>query len=801
MNKLKALFRIVLAALVIASIGSPLCEAAVSGGQQTRITRSGFRIKGKQTCLYFDAQGPRPLRIGPASNAGISVFFSKMDVRAADRIFEGGKTAVREVKFRRGSDFFEVLFRWQNTSVTSSVRAGRHGSWVLSLVLTPPAAKTPSKSPPEEQKTTDFIKNRADKEPPVQVENVKTSMLFGSGISAQAKDTVANQLKPGEAPKAQEKKPAATQFVEPDQNGLALYAHANKEFDGCSGKLIFCASDVIDAYRKALTAGPGSSQAPMAIYRCGLAYYIMGKYKIAEKCFTAVTSQWPDNPVACRCWLGIGDIFMKTESYIAALESYRSGLRVATEKHDIASADYALGELYLVLGAPKQALEMLQGCLAQEPEFYIKTPRIFRRIGEAEFALGDLANGQQMLLRYVNCQESDPDQGAVLAKIAEIFLKNGQVSAAKKIYALVHKYYTNSEGDVICRIRAAELMEKVDMAHSISMYNDLRNIDLSPSLRSIVLMKLAELELKKTDLEHGLALMDQAFPIEGNGTSPSGIAPLRKRILCDLVRQLYFNRNFDKVVQLSDKYRVVFDSINSPETMEEIAESYAARKFYLKALKTYDKLLAQQHGGNLDGLLLKCAVYALRLRDYNRASRYAQAAQSGALELKKTEILGQVFYRSEQYGEAVSSFEKVLKQRNEFYITEPDSNETFGDCLYQLKKYEDAIATLKKALLRQTTTEDSRRSILVTISDCYKEQKQYGEAAEMMETAIQIAGEGKRKELLYRLSKLYLEDGHTDLAVKSLNKIVATNDSFWSAVAQQELNTIKIAAETGGKKQ
>jgi hypothetical protein len=71
----------------------------------------------------------------------------------------------------------------------------------------------------------------------------------------------------------------------------------------------------------------------------------------------------------------------------------------------------------------------------------------------------------------------------------------------------------------------------------------------------------------------------------------------------------------------------------------------------------------------------------------------------------------------------------------------------------------------------------------------------------MMETAIEIAGAGKRKELLYRLSKLYLEDGHTELAVKSLNQIVATNDSFWSAVAQQELNTIKIAAETGGKKQ
>ena len=798
MNKLRALPRIVLAALIIAGISAPLCEAADRDRSQTRIIHLGHRVKGNRTSLIFDAVGPRPKRIGPASDAGISVFFSNMAASLPDRSFNG-KTAVKEVRFRRGSNFFEVLFRSKGTTVTSNVRTGRLGGYVLTLFLTSPGAKPASSNEPE---TTDFIKKAPAEAQPIQVENVKTSELFGStGVPARMKDALADKLRSEKADEPQKAREGTAPFVEPDKNGLALYERANKKFEACSRDLIFCASDIVDAYHEALKAGPGASQAPLAIYRSGLAYYIMGQYRSADKYFRAVTSHWPDNPVACRCWIGIGDIFIKDEAYIQAMEAYRWALRLATAREDAASAKYALGKTYLTLGANREALDMLLGSLAREPDFYVKNPGVFRFIGEADFVLGDLANAKQMLLRYVNCQESDTDQGMILAKIAEIFLKQDQTAAAKKIYAYVQKYYANSEGDLICRMRAAELMEKVDIHKAILMYDDLRDRDLSPTLRSVVLLKLAELELKKSDLEHGLALLDLALQINAKGTPPPGIAPLREKILCGLMRQVYFDHNFEKETYLAEKYRVVLDSINSPETLEEIAESYAAQKSYLKALQTYDRLFEQQRGVNLDGLLLRCAAHALRLRDYDRASHYAQSAQSGALKLKKSEILGQVFYRNEQYADAVDCFEKVAQQRNQFYLDDPDSNEAYGYSLYRVKKYAEAVPVLKRALHRQTMDKDGQKSLLVTISDCLKEQKQYGAAAETMETATRIAGANEKNELLFRLSKLYIADGKTDQAVQVLNRIMASSDAFWNSVAQQELNTINIAAGNAGNKQ
>ena len=135
------------------------------------------------------------------------------------------------------------------------------------------------------------------------------------------------------------------------------------------------------------------------------------------------------------------------------MEAFRWALRGAAEKDDKAAAYYELGRMYLILGANKEALEMLENCIGQDPDYYTKKPDVFRFIGEAQFALGNIEKAKEHLLRYVNYQQSAPDQDIVLAKIAEIFLIQGELGAASKMYAFIGKYYTDSEGDLICRVR------------------------------------------------------------------------------------------------------------------------------------------------------------------------------------------------------------------------------------------------------------------------------------------------------------------------------------------------------------
>ncbi len=792
MSKLKTLLGLLFAVWIIAGPVQPWCGAAGKDNPQTRIKKLRISVKGNRTCLIFDAEGARPKQIGPASAEGISVFFSQISAKLPDKVFKDRKIAAREVKFRRESGFFEVLFRDNNTSVSSKVQPGKNGKYTLKLELTP-SAKT-AQDQASARQASDSTEKAGEKTPQIEVKKVETSELFASRVSQQVRNALTNvqQAKEGESPRPAASVSKPTAFAEPDENALALYASANEMFENCSRNLVFCAPDIIEAYGEALKAGPLSSQAPLAVYRSALAQSIMGNYEKADKLFRQVTSRWPDHPVASRCWIGIGDIYNRKQSYLEAMEAFRWALRGAEESGDKAAAYYELGKVYLILGVNKEALEMLENCIGQEPDYYTKKPDVFRFIGEAHFALGNIEKAKEHLLRYVNYQQSAPDQDIVLAKIAEIFLIQGEVDAAKKMYAFIEKYYADSEGDLICRIRKGELIEKDDLEQAIKIYDDLRGKDLSPSLRRIVLMKLAALNLKRCDLAHSLDLMDEAFPVKNDGSSPPGTAALRERILCDLVRQYFSDKEFIKVVQLHDKYRRVFDSIQSPDILDQVAQSYASLNFYSNALQIYDKLIAKGRKKG-DDLLLRCALYALRLNDNGRSLQFCKQAQSDALDLKKSEILGHILYRDQKYGDAVKSFEKVLQKGKEFEMEEPDSYEVFGFSLYQARKFDEAIPALQKAMLRAKADDTyARRSIMVTLGKCFIEQKQFQEAAETMEMAIGLSGEDQKNELMYEISKLYIAAGQTDKAIQSLNRIKATEHPFWSAVAQQQLNTIDM---------
>ena len=133
---------------------------------------------------------------------------------------------------------------------------------------------------------------------------------------------------------------------------------------------------------------------------------------------------------------------------------------------------------------------------------------------------------------------------------------------------------------------------------------------------------------------------------------------------------VYLDRNFTRSEQLAEKYRDIFDSFNSPDTLEEVAESYAARKSYLKALAIYDKLFskARKDKDSCSGApFTRCAsttmtgLYVLRM------------VQSGALNSKKSEILGEIFFHNQQYADALECFDKVAQKGKEFEIDDPNS--------------------------------------------------------------------------------------------------------------------------------
>jgi tetratricopeptide (TPR) repeat protein len=779
MRRTKRQFILIFLACILAGFALPECHAADPRVPGTEIRGFRFSVKGNQTRLIFDAAREQPKQVGPASADGISVFFTQITARMADKMIDNPASEAKEVKFRRESGFLEVIFRNKNVTVTSTLQGGKAGKYTLILDLTAPKNKAPADSAAV---STEPVKPK----PPIESKKVDTADLFGSRVPQDLKG-----VRQGVGKAEADRPPFKSTFEPMDEHAADLFQAAKEKFDNCSRDLVLCGPQVIEAYSEALRAGPKSSNAPTALYRMGLAYFTMGNYVKAEKIFNQVTTEWPDQSVASRCWIGMGSILKKKQAYMEAMEAFRSALRYASEKEDKAAASYELGAILRILGANKDALEFLNNCLGLDPQYYKKTPDILRQAGEAEFALGLYDKAKEHLLRHVNDQESGPDLDMVMAKLGEIFLIQGDGALAQKMYGFVAKYYTGSEGDMVCRIRQGELLEKSDPKAALEIYKGLRNKDLSPSLRKIVLLKLAALHLKMGEAERGLALMDEAFPVKSSdGGAEAGY--LRERALGDLVEKYYAEKKFVSIVQLHDKYRRVFDAMQSADILVDIAESYAASRLYQNALEIYDHLLSKgQKKG--DDVNFKCALYALRTGDSGKVLQYCKLV-SDALDIKKSEVLGHVSARDQKYGDAVKLFAKTIQGKKDFELTDPDSLQTYGYSLFRLKKFDEAIPVLQKGL-EQVKSEDlaGKRMLLVSLSKCYGEIKQYSKAAELLEAALPIAKEEEQNDLTYELSKLYLASGQPDKAVQSLREIMSRNNPFWSAVAEQQMNSIQMA--------
>ena len=364
--KKKKLLSIFLACIISCFVSHP-CGASKESGPATRINGLRISVKGKQTRLIFDATGARPKQVGPPSDAGISIFFSQYTSGMQDKEIANAASAVKEIKFRSESGFLEVMFREKDTPVTNRIVEGKKPqsySLVLEFTAVPRKAAVEQAGDKQEKATSPEIRK------------VDATDLFGAKLPLNASSLLAEGKKKQDSGsgKAEGEKPEGRPqaFVEGDEQTVALYRTANETFESCNRDLISCGPEVIEAYGEALKAGPNCSLAPLAVYRMGFTAYMMGDYAKAEKSFHYALSQWPDNPVSSRCWIGMGGIFNKKQSYLEAMEAFRAALRLASEKGDKSAAYFELGREFLILGASKDALEMFAQCSSCEPGILYK---------------------------------------------------------------------------------------------------------------------------------------------------------------------------------------------------------------------------------------------------------------------------------------------------------------------------------------------------------------------------------------------------------------------------------------------
>lgn len=806
--------------LVAAGIISLLAFHACPASAVTTIHDTRLGVTQGRTRLVFDASGDRPSRILPPTQESIVIEFAGELQGQGRKLSFHPSTGIAGIGFTTedGGSRITVSLRDPNTALKHEIlpaRDGAAGHYRLVLDLFPGAspkdrqekgngsgAQEEASTPPDPVKSSPARKNDQVRKPPQapvspdpRPPDGEKADLFASRAKQPAPGKPhTDRIGPGKAP------PVATERQEsrpPDpEKAAALYDKADSLFDAHQQDLVQHAAQILELYLEALKTDPKSPRALTAFYRTGIVQAAMGNFKKAEQYLQQVIAAGHGNPLFAKSWLKLGEVYHQEESYVEAIDAFRFALRSPLEKDERLLAHYYLGRDLNLVGAAKEGIEALQQCVNEDSTYYLKKPDIIKFLGEAHFAVKQFDEGKAFLIRYINLVQDTPDRDMVLAKIAEIFLNQGDQALANKVYSYIQRHYKDSEGDIVSKIRNAEMLEKRERGNigpALAIYRDLAKKELSPPLRRLVHFKLASWEMRHGDYPKSMELIEEILKDKKDVTSQEEFIGLREKLLREWVGKCSANGDHLQLIQLHEKYGSAFRTLQSPETECLIAEAYAALQFYPNAAEIYERLLSNSRKRN-DDWLLKLALYSFLSGDLDKAVQTCGEIQPNRLEPHKTALLGRILARQKKYGEAVKQFAKILQKDKDIGGVEPEVLEAYAESLMGLEKYEDALQFLVKA--RESLRERSGERVLPLLllqSRCHQELKQLDRAVELLEDALKLAASDEQKsQMSYELSKLYLAAGKPDKASQSLTQLLQTSQSFWKTAAQQQLESLKM---------
>lgn len=578
-----------------------------------------------------------------------------------------------------------------------------------------------------------------------------------------------------------------------------LYRVGHSLFESYQSSLQEHAGQIIDQYKGALKAAPGSPEAPLGLFRLGLAYLSVADYKRGEECFRKILASYPRHPLTPLCWMHLGRAHEQRKAPLEAVQALRTALTLPLEKADLIETYVALSRALSQMGAHAEVLETIKTCLELDPSAYVARPELLRLAGEAHFATHQYDKATAELLWYINLGGTVADRDMLLAKLAESLLYQKEPVLAKRVYAYIERHHPETEGNVISKIRRAEHLEKQEGSAKEAarfIYQELVDKGLTGPLSEYVLFKLATWEREHANYARSLELIDRALGGMLSPTSKQEFSTLRTQVALECLRQAVGNRDHPQVIALYNANAALVRNADQSDLLESVGDSCLALKLYPNALDIYKQ--AQAHGRKEDVLMLKIARSQYLMGDLDGAAQQLQPIRSDSLGNQKALLLGQIAHAKQQYKEAIPHFARALTQESDLERADLDTVLAYAESLARAGKPAEAVDLLTRATAYCPAASDPHKQVQVGLlqSRCFLGMKQPEKAIATLEHLVSLsAQEPLRDQLNYQLSELYLENKQPEKAKAKLAELTASSQSLWKAAAQQQLDYLEMHAK------
>ncbi|MEF2231253.1 MAG: tetratricopeptide repeat protein [Pseudodesulfovibrio sp.] len=236
----------------------------------------------------------------------------------------------------------------------------------------------------------------------------------------------------------------------------ALYAVADIKKQINSGALADKFDEISQAYIEAMNANLRSNRVPHALLNLGLLNLQVGNFPEAKAYFKLLQEKYPDDdniPSISYYW---GEYYYKKGDYKKAADQFQYLIQTYPEHELVKQAAYYLADSLDRTGFYDQAFQIVDYIDKRWPDYYMENPEFLRLAGGVEMRLGKWGLAKNHYFTFYNLNPEAKGADVVLARLGDIYVRQGEKDAAKQIYEKAVMDFPNLEGGLVAKMRLAE---------------------------------------------------------------------------------------------------------------------------------------------------------------------------------------------------------------------------------------------------------------------------------------------------------------------------------------------------------
>ncbi len=181
---------------------------------------------------------------------------------------------------------------------------------------------------------------------------------------------------------------------------------------------------------------PNSPRVADAYFEVGNSFFQMAFYREAQNYYTLLLKEYPEFDQKNQAVFMRARAYLYMGKYSLASDEF-SRLQRHKDKMIRLQGEVGQADVHFFKGEWHNTLGILKRIHNHNPDYYLIYPKIFKDMGIASIRVGNIQEGRDYILHYLNIAEQAQSDDEAFFEVAESFLLEGMVDGARVFYERV----------------------------------------------------------------------------------------------------------------------------------------------------------------------------------------------------------------------------------------------------------------------------------------------------------------------------------------------------------------------------